>query len=383
MLARYRKEANWRKEIYPDRSTDKKIIATYSAYLGDKGERIAQMSISGDKQTGVKHITFYNSPETLKLAFYFVSALEPIRPKSKYDNTEIEASAENKQHIKTFFNCVEAYLPGFKNAIFNNFTLQQLAENAGFYHDLKELVNGDSLDFEYDTCYAQAKSAYIENNFLLKIHSVLTHEIQKNCDYLTQRKAYVKAEDFIWLSSIDEIKINLSNGYDINCVDIRGDTILHAAAARGDLNLVQFLLKQGAQVDIVNRDGETPLLNAARYNRVECAKLLIQHGAKVVGDSESSTPSYGARKSGFELLATAIETNSDSAWLAAIEDKMKRQVAAEQQKNKLLTDNAMTAVLRERSTLNNQQSANVLSGNTNEVTDNTLDKVVSQKQSLY
>ena len=61
------------------------------------------------------------------------------------------------------------------------------------------------------------------------------------------------------------------------------DTALHAAAAIGNLEKIQFLLdnSQSFRVDINsrNRDDETPLLYAARSGRAQIVSLLIGHGA--------------------------------------------------------------------------------------------------------
>ena len=48
-------------------------------------------------------------------------------------------------------------------------------------------------------------------------------------------------------------------GADINVVSDVGETAMHAAAYRGANSVVQYLFDQGARLDVVARDGRTPL----------------------------------------------------------------------------------------------------------------------------
>ena len=60
-----------------------------------------------------------------------------------------------------------------------------------------------------------------------------------------------------------------------------GDTALHRAAARGQVEAVRLLVKRGADVNAVDDEGTTPLILASYRGHVEVAKLLLQAGAKV------------------------------------------------------------------------------------------------------
>ncbi len=56
---------------------------------------------------------------------------------------------------------------------------------------------------------------------------------------------------------------------------------LHYACREGYLQLVELLLRYGANPNMEDADMLTPLHFAAKNNRVDCAALLIQHGAIV------------------------------------------------------------------------------------------------------
>ena len=56
-------------------------------------------------------------------------------------------------------------------------------------------------------------------------------------------------------------------------------TITHAADSRGYVQLLQILLKNGANPNIRNNHGKTPLQIAAKENDSESVRLLLKYGA--------------------------------------------------------------------------------------------------------
>lgn len=74
-------------------------------------------------------------------------------------------------------------------------------------------------------------------------------------------------------------------GADVNAADHEGNTALHQAAARGDLEMIEYLVSKGADVTRVNREGQTtadmangPVQRTQPYP--EALKLLEKLGAK-------------------------------------------------------------------------------------------------------
>ena len=65
---------------------------------------------------------------------------------------------------------------------------------------------------------------------------------------------------------------------------MEGHTVLHEAADRGNLQVIQYLLANGASVDILD-EGEfgccTPLFYAAQRAQVDTVRLLLDAGANV------------------------------------------------------------------------------------------------------
>ena len=75
------------------------------------------------------------------------------------------------------------------------------------------------------------------------------------------------------------------HGFDVNLPDYYGDTALHNAAARGDNELILYLVEQGADVSAVNRQWQTTLDMANSPEQRtrpfrETIKLLESLGAK-------------------------------------------------------------------------------------------------------
>lgn len=63
--------------------------------------------------------------------------------------------------------------------------------------------------------------------------------------------------------------------------DREGKTPLHYAAAKGHLNVVEFLVSKGANVNARNSSGVTPLYLAKGFGRKEVVEFLTKHGGSV------------------------------------------------------------------------------------------------------
>ena len=70
-----------------------------------------------------------------------------------------------------------------------------------------------------------------------------------------------------------------------------GDTALHIVTRRHDYDYLAFLLGKGAQPNVANKEGETPLIIAARIGWTEGAELLLARRANVdMTNSRGETP---------------------------------------------------------------------------------------------
>jgi ankyrin repeat protein len=95
--------------------------------------------------------------------------------------------------------------------------------------------------------------------------------------------------------SLPEVIQALSQGEDIDALDIEGRTGLFYASKDGDSEIVAELIERGSNVNIQDRNLEAPLHFAAREYQLEPAKYLIRGGAKLdVQDSNGNTPLWRA-----------------------------------------------------------------------------------------
>ena len=94
-------------------------------------------------------------------------------------------------------------------------------------------------------------------------------------------------------STVTKVKLLLARGAQVNAKDESGATALTLAVDRGDVQVVEALLKVGAAgLNAQNEDGETLLMRAVREGRMDLAKLLLANGADlnlvdVLGDTVS------------------------------------------------------------------------------------------------
>ncbi|GMF64109.1 unnamed protein product [Phytophthora fragariaefolia] len=99
---------------------------------------------------------------------------------------------------------------------------------------------------------------------------------------------------------------------DVDFVDIDGCTALYYAAANGHVDVLQVLLRFGGDPNIVSTR-RSPLHCAVEWHRVDCVKLMLQHGAALnAKDKNGLTPSEAAAQKGFSDLVTLLEGGSDT-----------------------------------------------------------------------
>ncbi|WP_347924298.1 ankyrin repeat domain-containing protein [Pontimicrobium sp. SW4] len=71
----------------------------------------------------------------------------------------------------------------------------------------------------------------------------------------------------------------LEKGVSPNLKDGIGIPIMQLASQKGDKKMIEFLVGYGADVNILNRVGQTPLTWASRFKHLEVVKYLLESGA--------------------------------------------------------------------------------------------------------
>ncbi len=96
----------------------------------------------------------------------------------------------------------------------------------------------------------------------------------------------------------DLLMLLVENGADAFDFDEEGVSIFDIAITYDNIEMVEYLVEQGIEVNKTNRrSGFTPLMAAACYGRIEIAKILINCDAdQTASDSKGFTAADFARK---------------------------------------------------------------------------------------
>lgn len=105
------------------------------------------------------------------------------------------------------------------------------------------------------------------------------------------------------------VEFLLKNGADVHAAarNAQKVTALHAAASRGDLEIVRMLLEAGADPNARQEGGFVPLHSAAQNGNVPVAELLLEHGAKAdARNDKGKTPAEIAEEAKHPELAARL-----------------------------------------------------------------------------
>jgi ankyrin repeat protein len=67
----------------------------------------------------------------------------------------------------------------------------------------------------------------------------------------------------------------------INQKNIGGATALHIISRKGNLEICKILIKNGANIDVIDNEGWTPLMRAITSKNSDLVKFLLDHGADI------------------------------------------------------------------------------------------------------
>ncbi|MBH5362630.1 ankyrin repeat domain-containing protein [Wolbachia endosymbiont of Kradibia gibbosae] len=116
------------------------------------------------------------------------------------------------------------------------------------------------------------------------------------------------------LSGREMVELLIKEGANINMVSEDGPTLLHYAAAFSDKReVVELLIKEGANVDAVNKVKNTPLHAATLSGKREVVELLIGEGAHIDAiDDNGNTPlSWAAEHSQKGVIESLLEKGAN------------------------------------------------------------------------
>ncbi|MGH0171466.1 UNVERIFIED_CONTAM: hypothetical protein FKN15_060826 [Acipenser sinensis] len=162
------------------------------------------------------------------------------------------------------------------------------------------------------------------------------------------------------------VEFLVEHGANVNQPDNEGWTPLHAAASCGFTEIAGFLIKKGARVEVVNSEGELPLdvaqesamerllqaeikkqgdsLPSPPPPRIACidenlemVEFLVEHGANVnQPDNEGWTPLHAAASCGFTEIAGFLIKKGARVEVVNSEGELPLDVAQESAMERLL-----------------------------------------------
>lgn len=228
----------------------------------------------------------------------------PLNEKNKEFLTPLHVAAENKEMLDVLDELLHA---GAKPNI-----LDGLGQTA--LHRAAKVDNIQAcrllLSFFVDQNIVSLKgytAAQLATEHFIKIlQDPPTNTTDIECKLLEASKA----------GDIDTVQqIIQSHPHSVNCRDLdgRNSSPLHFAAGYNRISVVEFLLKNGADVSKADKGGLFPLHNAASYGHYEVTELLIKYGANVnVSDLWKFTPLHEAAAKGkYDIVKLLLKHGAD------------------------------------------------------------------------
>lgn len=143
-----------------------------------------------------------------------------------------------------------------------------------------------------------------------------TAEIQK---FIQTNNICTKEEFFDAIRSKNLQKLKISNFLDSWILETgtgqeneeKNTTPLHIAVQEGSAEICEFLLKEGATIEVQDFEGLTPLHWAARKSNLEITRLLLAYGANINAKTNNKRMTalyFAAMKGNIEIVKLLINT---------------------------------------------------------------------------
>ena len=115
-----------------------------------------------------------------------------------------------------------------------------------------------------------------------------------------------KRRDLTWMQFL------IARGANVNIRDAKGGTPMVLASNLGFIEGVELLVKNGARVDEGNIAGETPLIGAVHSRNIELMRILLKAGANPdrADNSGRTARDYARLGANAAVLLSEIETNA-------------------------------------------------------------------------
>jgi len=127
--------------------------------------------------------------------------------------------------------------------------------------------------------------------------------------------------------SVEDLERLIETGADVNVTDVQGSTPLHAAARAGAADRIETLIAAGANLEARDRWGHSPLHVACACDQPEAVRVLVLRGADVYAKDgpllDGDTPYEVAASFGFKEACEVLKATERRRYkLAAGDSRM-------------------------------------------------------------
>ena len=115
---------------------------------------------------------------------------------------------------------------------------------------------------------------------------------------------------FVKHGDIDTVKAFLDAGFDVNAAESGdfGSSLLHNAIRYGQMEVFNYLIDNGANIDFVDAVGWTPLMEAIIDSKPEFGKVLVEKGAdQSIANKRGANAKMLAMKFGQDAFLTFLD----------------------------------------------------------------------------
>jgi len=115
---------------------------------------------------------------------------------------------------------------------------------------------------------------------------------------------------FIKEGDLETVKAFIEAGFDVNAAESGdfGSSLLHNAIRYGQMEIFNYLIDNGADIDFVDAVGWTPLMEAIIDSKPEFGKILVEKGAdQSVVNKKGATAKMLAMKFGQDAFLTFLD----------------------------------------------------------------------------
>ncbi|XP_065565753.1 uncharacterized protein LOC136030611 [Artemia franciscana] len=218
--------------------------------------------------------------------------------------------------------------------------IEFLIRKIGAYFDDPDNIGQTALHAAADNGYKDATEVLLKNNANSNIidhlgysplhYSVLNNHVdvvkiflekELNVDSNETMGGFTSLHISAERGHLELVNFLLKNKADVNRRTDRDVTPLHLAALNGHLLVVKALIQKGADVNALVIEGCTPLHYAVENGHEQIADILLEHRANVnaVDKAYNYAPLHYAAKDGHEKIVSALLKNNANSIIATVD----------------------------------------------------------------